>query len=88
MPNQISLYDKQIKTICNKFYTAHKNYKIEYNDLVQEAYLKLIQLSDDKPKHYIIRSIVNHLITYCKKWCNDPASIAESLEYLFENKHR
>ena len=84
----ISQYDKQIKTICHKFYAAHKHFKIEYNDLCQEAYLKLIQIDNTKPKHYILRSIVNHLINYCKKWCNDPVSVAESIEYLFENKHK
>jgi DNA-directed RNA polymerase specialized sigma24 family protein len=78
----LNVYDKPIKTICQRFAQAHKNYKIEYDDLYQEAYLKLIQLDLTKPKHFILKSVVNHLINYCKKWHKDPLTEAISINDL------
>ena len=80
----INDYDKQIKTICKRFYEANQSHKIEYEDLYQEAYLKLCELPLNKPKGYILRSIVNHLIDYCKHWNYDPLSTAITLEDLYK----
>jgi len=78
----INVYDKKIKTICSRFANQHKQNKIEYDDLYQEAYIKLLQLDTNKPEEYILRCIVNHLINYIHKWNNDPLSTAISIEDL------
>ncbi len=80
----INEYDRHIKAICRKFTEAHKCYKIEFDDLYQEAYLKLLTMPQDKHKSYILRSIINHLIDYCRKWNANLLSEAISINDIYK----
>ncbi len=60
---------KQIAKICLEF-DKITNHRIEYDDLFQEASLKLFEIYKDKKSldiNYSLRTVKNHLINYIKK---------------------
>jgi DNA-directed RNA polymerase specialized sigma24 family protein len=79
---------KNIQLICSSICTR-TDHRIEYEDLYQEAILKLLQnYKDNKPLdiNYTLRSIINHLKDYLKKNLKGkkgkPISI-EMVNYLY-----
>ena len=59
---------KQISKICLEF-DISTNYRVEYDDLFQEASLKLFQIYKNKKPldiNYSLKAIKNHLLDYIK----------------------
>ena len=64
---------KQIVKICLEF-NKSTDYRIEYDDLFQEASLKLFEIyKERKPLdvNYSLKAVKNHLINYIKKNSKD-----------------
>ena len=75
---------KQISEICLEL-DKKTNYRIEYEDLFQEASLKLFQIYKNKRPldiNYSLRAIRNHLLDYIKLCKKDALYGAVSLEEI------
>jgi len=73
---------KQIAKICQGL-DKTTNFRIEYDDLFQEASLKLFQIYKDKRPldiNYSLRAVRNHLLNYIKLCQKDLIYEAESLD--------
>jgi DNA-directed RNA polymerase specialized sigma24 family protein len=83
----INNYRFDIEQLCK---SLHRNWgftKIDIDDLIQESYIKLWELSkadkfDPFNKSKILISIKNRLINYKKHFDLNPLSSAESLEEI------
>jgi len=77
-------HGKDIRLMCRSIENNLSNTRIELDDLLQEANLKLWELSksigckDDKS--WLLISIKNHLLNYIKSFKKDVLYEAESLE--------
>jgi len=81
-------YKVNIKQLCKSIENNIANPRIEYDDLFQEASLKLWQLIE-KPgfknnKSWIMIALKNHLLDYIKSFKKDALYEAESIENLKE----
>ena len=80
---------KQISETCSEL-DKKTNYRIEYEDLFQEASLKLFQIYKNKKPldiNYSLKAIKNHLLDYIKLCKKDILYEAVSLEEInLDNK--
>ena len=79
---------KQITKICLEL-DKKTNYRIEYDDLFQEASLKLFQMYKNKKPldvNYSLRAIRNHLLDYIKLCQRDAIYDSDSLDEIKENE--
>ena len=79
---------KQISEICREL-DKKTNYRIEYDDLFQEASLKLFELYKNKKPldvNYSLRAIRNHLLNYIKLCQKDAIYDSDSLDEIKENE--
>ena len=79
---------KQITKICLEL-DKKTNYRIEYDDLFQEASLKLFQMYKNKKPldvNYSLRAIRNHLLDYIKLCQRDAIYDSDSLDEIGENE--
>ena len=61
-------YYPKIDILCNQFCKKHKNPRVEFEDLKQEACVKCLELLVlNKGEGYIFISMRNHLINYINK---------------------
>ena len=75
---------KQITKICLEL-DKKTNYRIEHDDLFQEASLKLFQIYKNKKPldiNYSLRAIRNHLLNYIKLCQRDAIYDSESLDEI------
>jgi len=75
---------KQISEICQQL-DKTTNYRIEYDDLFQEASLKLFHIyKNNKPLdiNYSLRAVRNHLLNYIKLCQKDVIYEAFSLDEI------
>ena len=75
---------KRISKICSEL-DKKTNYKIEYDDLFQEASLKLFELYKNKRPldiNYSLKAIKNHLLDYIKLCKKDAIYDSDSLDEI------
>jgi len=83
-------YRTDIEQLCRALQRNWKNARIELEDLVQEANIKLWQLykggfdTDNKSKTLI--AIKNRLIDFKRNFDTDPISNAESLDFYLDSQ--
>ena len=93
--DMIEIIIKELKpsiiNLVNKYYKENQSYKIEFEDLLQQAYLLICQtyndvISDNRHIHnrysYYMTSVNNGLIKYISQWNKDILSNAMSIEEL------
>ena len=79
---------KQISRVCSEL-DKKTNYRIEYDDLFQEASLKLFQMYKNKKPldvNYSLRAVKNHLLNYIKLCQRDIIYDSDSLDEIRENE--
>jgi len=83
-------YKTDIEQLCKALQRNWHNARIEVDDLVQESYLKLMQLAkndfdiDDKSK--VMIAIKNRLLNYKRDFDKDPISNADSLDFYLDSQ--
>ncbi len=78
----LNIYKKEIFNICKLECKNHSKSKIEYEDLYQEATIKLFDIfSKDKAmfKSYTLKSIRNHIRDLYRKENKDLLSKSQSI---------
>jgi hypothetical protein len=93
--DMIEIIIKELKpsiiNLVNKYYRENLNYKIEFEDLLQQAYLLICQTYNatvSNNRHvknryaYYMQSVNNGLIKYISQWNKDILSNAMSIEEL------
>lgn len=78
-------YKKDIEQLCKSVVNNTNNPRIELEDIIQEAYLKLLQLFNDNSvdnKSLILISIKNHLLNIIRDFKVDALYNAESLDNI------
>jgi len=81
------MIDNDLMQLCKKLYQLNKRYKIEYDDLLQQANLYLIIIIKIEHKinkvlnnQYKLKRIEKKLYKYIYKWKKNPLSRAGSWE--------
>lgn len=88
----LAKYDNDIKILCHKIIKSKSPTKMEFEDLYQEATIKLWQLSNDDKfninnKSKVMIAIKNRLIDCFRRFEKDPLSKAISIDdWEFLNK--
>ena len=78
----LNIYKKDISKICVLACKNHSHSKIEYEDLYQEATIKLLYIFRKNKamfKSYTLESIENHIKDIFRKEKQDPSSMAKAI---------
>lgn len=77
------LYKKDIEQLCKSVVNNTNNFRVEFDDMVQESSLKLLQLcrsNKTMSKSSILIAIKNHLLNTIRNFKVDALYNADSLE--------
>lgn len=82
----IKQYRYDINKIIKSYLDKYPNSKLEYDNLYQEATIKLWQLSlkHNLNSNFVLRCINNAIKDYIRYWNKDMASNADSYEELYK----
>ena len=81
-------YESTINEVCNYYCNRDNSNRIEFDDLYQEASLKLLEIYKDIEigKVKLIKKIIkNHLVDYIRNWTKDSIYKAENIGLLNDN---
>lgn len=77
----------KLEKLCRKLYELNRRYKIEYDDLYQQAWVIMLENNVQMPEEQELKHIEKCLYKYISTERKNPLSDAISMEELY-SKHK